>query len=139
MKKLYRLFTLGLLLWGAVLQPEASAMIPQPLYEADLHFVDAREATGYYVDMNSAIVSKDYISAKVAIIRADENRILLYSMYFKPSKRTYSFDNVLMFTYDEKKPLGFTRLKAGPFSIAPGSPVENIIDYIHHPDKSDLM
>ena len=110
MKKLYRLFALGLLLWGAVLQPEASAMIPQPLYEADLHFVDAREATGYYVDMNSAIVSKDYISAKVAIIRADENRILLYSMYFKPSKRTYSFDNVLMFTYDEKKPLGFIQL-----------------------------
>lgn len=114
-------------------------MLPQALYEADLRFVDARESTGYYVDMNSAIISGDNISAKVAVILADENKVLLYSMYFKPSKKTYSFDNVQMFSYDEKKPLGFSRLKAGPFNISPGSPIEGIIDYIHRPDKSDLM
>jgi len=114
-------------------------MLPQALYEADLRFVDARDATGYYVDMNSATIGKDDIYAKIAIIQADKNQILLYSMHFKPSKRTYYFDNVQMFSYDEKKPLGFTRLKAGPFNIAPGSPIEGIIDYIHHPDKSDLM
>lgn len=139
MKKLYRLFVLGLLLWTAMLPSKASAMLPQALYEADLRFVDAREATGYYVDMNSTTIANDYILAKVAIILADENKILLYSMSFKPAKRTYSFDNVQMFTYEDKKPLGFTRLKAGPFNITPGSPIEGIVEYIQRPDKSDLM
>lgn len=138
-KKPYHLSTLLLLLWVAALPATAFAMLPQALYEADLRFVDAKEATGYYVDMNSASVTPDLICAKVAIIQADKNRILLYSMRFRPSKNTYGFDNVRMFTYDEKKPLGFTKLKAGPFNIAPGSPIEGIIDYIHHPDKSDLM
>ncbi|MDO4204348.1 MAG: hypothetical protein Q4D07_07640 [Selenomonadaceae bacterium] len=139
MKKLYRLLALSIMLWTVLLPSEASAMLPQVLYEADLRFVDAREATGYYVDMNSAVVSRDTISAKVAIILADENKILLYTMYFNPAKKNYSFDSVQMFSYDEKKPLGFTRLNAGPFNISPGSPIEGIIDYIHRPDKSDLM
>lgn len=139
MKNLYRLFIACLMVWTALFPSVASAMLPQALYEADLRFVDARESTGYYVDMNSAIISGDNISAKVAVILADENKVLLYSMYFKPSKKTYSFDNVQMFSYDEKKPLGFSRLKAGPFNISPGSPIEGIIDYIHRPDKSDLM
>ncbi len=78
MRKLYQIAVIAVLLClgSAVCLAEAL-----DLADADFHFVDARDATGYYVDMQSLQFHNDHeVTARVEIVRADIDRLYLLSL-----------------------------------------------------------
>ena len=102
--------------------------------DADFVFVDARNTTGYYVDMNSVnFIGNSEVDARVEIVKAAENRFFVYSIHFNREKRTYQIIDSLNGQYDTKEKTGGSMVPLQVTGYAAGSPMECIVDYIYYP------
>lgn len=104
------------------------------LDDAELQFVDAVGSTGYYVDMNSiAITNPTEASVRIAIIRADENRMFLYLTKFDRKLETYRIMHSVVLQYDTKETLSVNERPMAPIKYMANSPMANVVEYIYNP------
>lgn len=97
----------------------------------DMRFVDANGDTGYYVDAASITRLSDVErEAGVAVVKAAENRRLLYRIRFNRQMRTYQILSGQVGVYDTKEVLRTTPGMAAPQAYTPTSPMQNIEDFI---------
>ena len=99
-KKILLLTCTALCLFGSV-------CFAVDLDDRDLEFVDARDGTGYYVDVYSLnFISDHEVNACVAMVKARTNRMFLYTMYFDTAKATYQILTSQVMRYDTKEQIG---------------------------------
>ena len=97
----------------------------------DMRFVDAIGDTGYYVDAASITrLSDAEREAGVAVVKAAENRRLLYRIRFNRQMRTYQILSGQVGVYDTKEVLRTTPGMAAPQAYTPTSPMQSIEDFI---------
>ena len=101
----------------------------------DFRFVDAHEATGYYVDMGSIQpTGETELEARVAVIKANLNRMYVYRMRFDHGQGTYWILGSEVRAYDTQEILE----TAGPADEArpygPSSMMQEMVAYILHPE-----
>ena len=102
--------------------------------DMDLRFVDAREDTGYYVDMNAVdIKNMNEATARVEIVKIDKNCLYLYTIAFDRGKKTYQILDSLVAAYDTKEMTGGSTVPLKPQSYAKGSAMETVAEYIYSP------
>lgn len=95
-------------------------------------FVDARGATGYFVDVTTISVDSNHeYTADVAIIKAKENRLFSYRMHFDFAARTYQILRSATMTYDTREVLQSVTSAAPAAPYVPGSPIAAIVDYLY--------
>ncbi len=131
MRKLFRIAALTVLLClgSAVCLAETL-----DLADADFHFVDARGETGYYVDMQSVQFHNDHeVTARVEIVRADIDRLYLYTARFDRVKRLYQILRSTVATYATKEIAGGSGAPSRVTAYAAGSPMEAVVEYIFSP------
>ncbi len=100
---------------------------------ADMKFVDANGATGYYVDASTVCYeNNDACDAVIAVIKADRNRMFRYTMHFDRGQGIYQILDSAVLRYDTKEVLsqGGTEDAARPYGIY--SPMKEIVDYIYN-------
>ena len=122
-----------LLLTGTTLWLLGSVCFAVDLDDLDLEFVDARDGTGYYVDVDSLNFTSDHeVTACVAMVKSRTNRMFLYSIHFDTAAATYQIMNSRVMRYDTKEPIGGSDqpLPASGYGIA--SPMRAIVDYIYN-------
>ncbi|SFT66388.1 hypothetical protein SAMN02910356_01533 [Selenomonas sp. GACV-9] len=126
----------------------------------NMQFVDANGATGYYVDVDSiefstdkvwiqpdpipakepgkpSVVPKGYmaevelVTARVAVIKARQNRRFIYRMRFNPTLSTYQILSSVTQQYDTRATLQTdnTPLTATGYTVA--SPMHEMVDFIY--------
>ena len=118
----------------------------------DMQFVDARDATGYYVDVSTiqkatAVDTYDFIKddgtveqrqrertvmqARIAVVKANEDRRYLYDVQFDRGHRTYRILTSIVQKYDTKET---TESYDEPLPEAPygvGSPMSELADFVY--------
>ena len=121
-----------LLLTGAALCLLGSVCFAVDLDDRDLEFVDARDGTGYYVDVYSLNFTSDHeVTAAVAMVKARTNRMFLYTIHFDTAAATYQILDSEVMRYDTKELIGGSSqpLPASGYGIS--SPMRAIVDYIY--------
>ena len=109
--------------WLFLLSPQAEA--------ENFEFVDANGTTGYYVDTGSiAYESAQAANARIAVIKANTNRIFLYSVRFDLDKSTYQIMSSSVETYDTREKLESSAAITPPRPYGPTSPMHAIVAYI---------
>ena len=104
-----------------------------PCHAEDFQFVDANDATGYYVDMDSVEnESRSVIAARIAIVKADANRMLVYDVRFNHVERTYRIIASQTIEYDSKNILETNNTPRAARAYASGSEMSELIDFILH-------
>ena len=100
--------------------------------DENLHFVDSRGATGYYVDTSTITVDSDHeYTADVIIIRADENLMFVYRTHFDYMTHTYQILTAKIMTYDTREIKASSDTPLDPATYAATSPMQAIVDFIY--------
>lgn len=126
----------------------------------NMQFVDAKGATGYYVDVDSIsfdtvkqwvqpapIPSEDpskpdylppgqeqdceVVTARVAVIKARQNRRYLYSMRFDPTLSTYQILASKIQQYDTREVLQTSDTALPVMNYTSESPMKQMVDFIY--------
>ena len=121
------------------------AMSASCLAEEKMQFVDAHGATGYYVDTNSIVFSTveeadnqyEIVSARVAVIKAKQNRRYLYMMQFNPELVTYQILSAKIQQYDNKAILETDANEQPPAPYSLTSPMKAIVDFIYEQPRNN--
>ena len=91
MKKIFLILPLIIFLGGATCAAE------------NLKFIDAMEETGYYYDADSVkFLGNDRFTVRMAVIKADSNRMLAYDVLINYAARTYRILNTQILSYDTR-------------------------------------
>lgn len=116
-------------------------------------FVDARGATGYYIDVDAITYetatetvkeatgdpakpftevtkSRELINTRIAVIKARQNRRFIYALRFDPEKRTYQIFATKTEVYDTREKIASTVAAQNPLAYTPSSPMAAIVSYI---------
>ena len=96
----------------------------------DMQFVDANGSTGYYVDTKEGDTPVTYVCARIAVVRADDNRRYLYAMKFEPAKSTYRIMASEVQAYDTKETIETSAAVELPRRYGANSPMKEIVDFI---------
>lgn len=103
----------------------------KPCAAEDFQFVDADGVTGYYVDMDSVEnESRSIIFARIAVVKADANRMLVYDIRFNHVERTYKVIASQTIEYDSKDILEVNNTPRAARAYASGSEMSELIDFI---------
>ena len=95
-------------------------------------FVDARDGTGYFVDVTTVSIDSNHeYTADVAIIKAKENRLFSYRMHFDFAARTYQILRSATMTYDTREVSQSVKMPLPAAPYVPGSPIAAIVDYLY--------
>lgn len=130
MRKLISALVIWILLLGGAVTAKAQ---PDWLGDMDLRFVDANGVTGYYVDVNSiAIINADECNARVAIVRADENRMFVYMVGFNRKQESYQIMHTAVLQYDTKEDLKENPRPMVPVKYMKNSPMYNVVEFIYN-------
>jgi len=125
------------LMVGLVMLFGSSVCLAVDLGDADLQFVDMRDDTGYYVDVNSIVYTNDHeLTADVAMIKPLTNRMFLYGIHFDSTAATYQILNSKVMRYDTKEQISGSNQALPPSAYGDNSPMKNIVDYIYSLRKS---
>ena len=109
------------------------SMVVSPCHAEDFQFVDANGLTGYYVDMDSVEnESRSIISATVAVIKADANRMFVYDVQFNHAERTYRIVSSKTVEYDTRNVIDSSNDPRDFRAYAPNSEMSELINYIMH-------
>ena len=102
----------------------------------NLHFVDARNGTGYYVNPSTIIANSDHeYTAQIAVIKAGSNRVFLYYVNFDYGKRMYRILKSAVHAYDTWETLEKVDLPTEQHPYGAFSAMQSIVDYmdaLHH-------
>ncbi len=95
-------------------------------------FVDARDDTGYFVDITTVSIDSDHeYTADVAIIKAKENRLFSYRMHFDYALRTYQILRSATMSYDTREIAQRVTSAMPPSPYVINSPIAAIVDYLY--------
>ena len=107
------------------------SMMLTPCEAEDFQFVDCRNFTGYYVDMDSVDTeSKAIISARIAIKKADANRLLIYDIRFNHVERTYQIVSSKTINYETQEVIDERNDIRDFRGYAPNSEMAELINFI---------
>ena len=107
--------------------------------EEDMRFVDAIGTTGYYVDANSvAFEAYSLADARIAVKKADQNRMYVYAMQFNRLKHTYRIYASQVIQYDTKEILESKDTGEAPKFYGPNSPLNSVVDYLFAMEGADI-
>lgn len=123
---------------GACLVAMALFFMSGACLAEDMQFVDANGSTGYYVDTDSISYENTkegdtpvtYVCARIAVVRADDNRRYLYAMKFEPAKSTYRIMASEVQAYDTKETIETSAAVELPRRYGANSPMKEIVDFI---------
>ena len=102
-----------------------------PCHAEDFQFVDANDVTGYYVDMDSVeTVNRSTVAARIAVVKADANRMFVYDVRFNHVERTYRIIASQTLEYDSKNILETNNKPRDARAYASGSEMAELIDFI---------
>ncbi len=108
-----------------------SALNLNPCCAEDFQFVDAEGVTGYYVDMDSVEnESRSIIAARIAVVKADANRMFVYDVRFNHVERTYRIIASQTLEYDSRDILETDNIPRDARAYASGSEMSELIDFI---------
>ena len=97
----------------------------------DMRFVDAVGDTGYYVDVNSvAYEAYSLADARIAVKKANMNRMYVYAMQFNRLKHTYRIYASEVIEYDTKEILESKNTGEPPRFYGSSSPLNAVVDYL---------
>ena len=100
------------------------------------HFVDADGFTGYYVDVGTInFEDNERVNAKTAVIKANQNRMYVYTMHFDRANATYQTLYSEIRAYDTKEVLTVNREAQPPHPYGLASPMGAIVSYIYEYSK----
>lgn len=109
-----------------------SAMSSPWTDDADFRFVDALGSTGYYIDVYSLnLFAPDECAARLAVVKADKNRMVIYTMVFNRKAQTYWIIKRVELEYDTKKELSVSDKHEIPVYYGAGTPIGNAVDFIY--------
>ena len=126
----------------------------------NMQFVDANGATGYYVDVDSIsyetvrqwvqpdpVPSDDpakpddlppgqeqdceIVMARVAVIKAKQNRKYIYSMRFDPTRSTYQILSSKIQQYDTREIVQTSDTALPAMRYSSSSPMKQMVDFIY--------
>lgn len=113
--------------------------------EDNWQFVDARDDTGYYLDVSSVRQVKlqapggvqgehhpaelDGVFATIAVIRAHSNKIFVYDTNFLPVQMKYQILSSKVMTYDTRKELSRSAVPMEFSSYGSSSPMHSLAEY----------
>ncbi len=117
----------------------------------DMQFVDAHGATGYYVDVDSIYYTQvaagqpgeaaglqELVQARVAVIKARQNRRYLYLMQFNRDKMAYRILSSKVQVYDTKKIIEENHMPTGEMPFAGTSPMQAVVDFIYEQPRNKV-
>ena len=94
-------------------------------------FVDANDLTGYYVDKETIkIESSESITATIAVVRADMNKMYVYNLRINHKNQTYQIMSSKILEYDTRRIIE-TNDRSRPYRpYAARSEMSELINYI---------
>ncbi|MGP1407556.1 hypothetical protein [Selenomonas sp.] len=124
-----RKFALALILISLLLLLASSLCFAE---DEGRRFVDARDGTGYFVDVTTVSIDSNHeYTANVAIVKAKENRLFSYRMHFDFAARTYQILRSATMTYDTREVSQRTTTPAPAAPYVAGSPIAAVVDYLY--------
>ena len=117
---------LTVILTIAILVPICSTCAAQ-----EFTFVDAEDLTGYYVDKETIkIEGAEFITATIAVVRADMNKMYVYNLKINHKNQTYQILSSKILEYDTRR-LIETNDRSRPYRpYAAKSEMSELIKYI---------
>ena len=102
----------------------------------DFTFVDAEDLTGYYVDKETVkIESPEFITATIAVVRADMNKMYVYNLRINHKIQKYQIISSKTIEYDTRKIID-TNDRSRPYRpYAEKSAMSELIKYILYGDN----
>ena len=99
----------------------------------NFQFVDAEDTTGYYVDIdNVEIESPEFVKAKIAVVKANLNKMYVYNVRINHKEQTYQIISSQILEYDTRSILE-TNNRSRPFRpYAAKSEMSELINFILH-------
>ena len=109
----------------------------------DMRFVDADGFTGYYVDAGTIVIAplaenlpegtdpEDISDARVAVVKANQNKRYLYQIRFNRRQETYEILSSEVQAYDTREVLEKSGLGRMPRHYGISSPLHSIVAYIY--------
>ena len=94
-------------------------------------FVDANDLTGYYVDKETIkIESSESITATIAVVRADMNKMYVYNLRINHKNQAYQIMSSKILEYDTRRIIE-TNDRSRPYRpYAARSEMSELINYI---------
>ena len=72
-------------------------------FAENFQFVDAEDTTGYYVDIDTVqIESPEFVAAKIAVVKANLNRMYVYNVRINHKEQTYQIVSSQILEYDTR-------------------------------------
>lgn len=100
----------------------------------DLVFVDAQDDTGYYVDLNEQNFRNDNeVTARIEIVKADQNQLYLYTIYFNRRRQLYQVLKSVIADYGTREIIGGSEKPMRPVYYNANSPMYTVAEFIFHP------
>ena len=126
-KNFYRIFKV-IILAIALLIPASSW---SACFAENFQFVDAENTTGYYVDIdNVEIESPEFVKAKIAVVKANLNKMYVYNVRINHKEQTYQIVSSQILEYDTRSILE-TNNRSRPFRpYAAKSEMSELINFI---------
>ena len=126
-KNFYRIFKV-IILAIALLIPASSW---SACFAENFQFVDAENTTGYYVDIdNVEIESSEFVKAKIAVVKANLNKMYVYNVRINHKEQTYQIVSSQILEYDTRSILE-TNNRSRPFRpYAAKSEMSELINFI---------
>lgn len=119
MKKIFLIMAATLILGGSTCAAE------------DLKFIDAMGDTGYYYDADSVkIISSSVISVKMAVIKANFNRMYTYDVRITHTDRVYEILSSKILSYDTRAELETNNTRRPPQRYADKSEMGQMVRLI---------
>lgn len=101
------------------------------LAERPRSFVDAVDHTGYYIYTDTIAWNSDHeVTADVAMIKANTNRMFVYRTKFDTAAATCQFLTSAVYRYDTKKLLMQSNEPLTVRPYTPTSPLKTVVDYL---------
>ena len=100
-------------------------------FAENFQFVDAEDTTGYYVDIdNVEIESPEFVKAKIAVVKANLNKMYVYNVRINHKEQTYQIVSSQILEYDTRSILE-TNNRSRPFRpYAAKSEMSELINFI---------
>ena len=101
----------------------------------DLKFIDAMEDTGYYYDADSVHSESDTVfNVKMAVIKANFNRMYTYDVKINHASRTYEILSSQILSYDTRAVLEVNNSRRPPQRYSDKSEMGQMVRLILYGD-----
>ena len=109
-------------------------MMNMSVVNAEYRFVDADDdtETGYYVDMGTVRVENGSIRGKIAVVKANLNKMYVYEVKINYGEREYQIEKSEILEYNTKRVIESNDKVRGYRPYSAKSQMSELVEYILH-------